>query len=163
MSVWQVPPNFVNGGLSATDLNKLSADLTFLKGALDLLTNASTADTGTGTLLSITRPAVTDVILNGLKSGESNARIQLRPDGIRFGDGTGAPASYLGPNNGAIQFDRVAANVYPMKLFTKSGVINDTDIPGTFIGAGSGMIGVDTSNNRLYVRVNATWRFATLT
>jgi hypothetical protein len=75
MSVWTVPITWVNGAVTAASMNAEIRDhAVFLKGALDLITNSTTADTGTGTYLSITRPNGTDGALRSLTTGDTVPR-----------------------------------------------------------------------------------------
>ena len=48
-----------------------------------------------------------------------------------------------------------------LQTATKSGAPTDSDIPSGFPTAGA--LIVDTTNNRLYVKVTGGWRYATLT
>jgi hypothetical protein len=94
--------------------------------------------------------------------GEAGDRFWIDSAGImRWGDGTDfaadanlylaatgrlASASQLNPTEG------VATKV-------KAGTVSDTDFTVTPV---SGMLAVDTSNRRLYVRVGSTWKYVTL-
>ena len=43
---------------------------------------------------------------------------------------------------------------------TAAGAVSDDDFPAT---PDDGMMGVDTTNDRLYIRVGGTWMYAALT
>lgn len=167
MTTWLTPATWVTGAVTVAQMNTEVRDhFNWLKDALDLVT-AGASDVGTGTYLDITRPASTDPILTGQLSGDAFPRVRIRAGGsYQMGDGTAAPISYLSLSAGALQLDQVVTHSQLLRLLTKAGSINDTDIPGSFTGAGSGMIGLDTSYNsgkgRLWVRVGSTWRYVAL-
>ena len=165
MSTWTTPATWVNGAVTATQMNTEIRDhLNFLKGALDLITNSTTADTGVGTRISLKRNATTDAAFEARLNADTDMRVQIDTGGaFKYGTGTSVPAIYFQGNNGGLQIERVANMVALTKLFTKAGAINDTDIPASWAGASTGLVGVDTTNSRLYVRVGATWKFAALT
>lgn len=90
MSTWVAPITWSNGAVTAAQMNAEIRDhCTFLKGALDLITNSTTADTGTSTYLSITRGSAGVAILLGKVTGDSNERFSVGADG----------ALYWGPGN----------------------------------------------------------------
>lgn len=71
---------------------EIQAHLNFLKGALDLLTNSTTADTGVTMRLQIARGAASDHVLDGRVSGDTNSRVWIEADGThQWGSGTAAP------------------------------------------------------------------------
>lgn len=166
MSVWTTPATWSNGAVTAATMNTEVRDhFNWLKNALDLITNSTSADTGTATGLFITRTTATDEGFATKVTGDADWRVKIRAGGgYQLGDGTAAPQVVMSFSGGILTFDRmVQAAAAPTKLFTKAGAIADADIPGYFTGSGTGMIGVDTTNSRLYVRVGATWKFAALT
>lgn len=97
MSAFPVPPSWVNGGLSAANLNTVSGGINWLKAAIDKITGTTASDTGTATKLDITRTATSDVVLAGRVNGDAFDRIQILANGqIRIGSGASAPSSYIG-------------------------------------------------------------------
>jgi hypothetical protein len=56
--------------------------VTYLKGALDLITGATTADTGTATYLSIARTADSDGVLYASVSGDTQSRFYIQAGGL---------------------------------------------------------------------------------
>jgi hypothetical protein len=84
VSVWVIPPTWVNGTLSAANLQTLSDDLSFLKGAFDLITGSTTADTGTATLLEIHRGASGNDVFRAFVLSEANARFVINAAGTQL-------------------------------------------------------------------------------
>jgi hypothetical protein len=164
MAAWTTPITWVNGAVTAATMNTEVRDhFNWLKNALDLITNSTAADTGTATQLRIVRTNGTDAALAVTISGNPEDTTRIRAGGgIQMGDGSAAPQVVMSFSGGVLNFDRMAVAGSLLKLYTKSGAINDTDIPGYFTGAGTGSIGVDTTNSRLYVRVGSTWKFVNL-
>lgn len=164
MSVWTTPTTWVNGAVTAAQMNTEVRDhFNWLKNALDLITGSTAADTGVTTNLGIIRAGGSDTILEGRVSGDANYRIGLRAgSGVLMGDGTASPNVVMSFSGGVLNLDRMAVAGSLLKLYTKSGAIGDGDIPGYFTGAATGSIGVDTTNSRLYVRVGSTWKFVNL-
>ena len=165
MAVWTTPITWSNGAVTAATMNTEVRDhFNWLKNALDLITNSTAADSGTATILYVTRAASTDGVINGRVSGDSNPRVQIQVDGsYNIGTGASAVDTYFLPSGGGISFARPAVMTVPGKAYIKAGALNDTDIPGTYTGSGSGMFGLDTTNSRVYFRVGSTWKFAALT
>lgn len=89
MSVWTTPITWANGAVTAATMNAEVRDhLAHLKGAMDLITAATTADTGTATFLRIIRAGVNDPVLQARITGDTVARFQLDADGdLRWGAG----------------------------------------------------------------------------
>lgn len=88
MTTWATPPLWANGGLSATNLQTVSSDLTFLKGALDKLTDGTTADTGNAVRLAPRMAAAGNDILRGYVLAETQPMVSIRADGrIDWGPG----------------------------------------------------------------------------
>lgn len=75
--------------MTAAALNAEIRDhCTFLKGALDLITASSTADTGDSTQIYVKRATVTDAIAATV-TGDTSARFVIAADGTHaWGDGT---------------------------------------------------------------------------
>ena len=92
MSTWTTPATWANGAVTASQMNTEIRDhLNFLKGALDLLTGTTTADTGTAMLLQLIRATAAADILNGKVSGDANPRVAIDADGaIHWGPGSAA-------------------------------------------------------------------------
>lgn len=164
MSTWSVPITWVNGAVTASQMNTLRDNLNFLKGFADLITGGSTADTGTGTRISITRPLDADNALEAQKSGDTWPRFVVEATGaIRLGDGVTSSSIMAQYGGGGITFPRAVQMASILKMPTKAGAWNDTDIPGYYGGSSSGLMGIDTTNSRIYVRVGTVWKFAALT
>lgn len=101
MSVWTTPISWPNGAVTAATMNAEIRDhLNFLKGALDLVTGSTTADTGTATLLRVTRPTTGNAVLEGYVSGDTQPRTQVLAAALSqlaFGPGgSTAPDSAFG-------------------------------------------------------------------
>jgi hypothetical protein len=162
---WTTPITWSNGAVTAATMNtELRDHLNWLKGALDLITAASAADSGTATKLSITRASTTSLALESKVSGDAGTRFQIAADGgLGWGSGSGTPVEMLFFGDGTTKFVRTLVCQELLKLRTKAGTFSDADIEGTYTGGTSGLMGVDTTNSRLYVKVGATWKFAALT
>lgn len=165
MSAWTTPLTWANGAVSAANMNTISTGLTWLKNALDLITGNTAADTGTTTRLQIARTTGTDTVVSGRVSGDASDRVRVMANGdIAWGGGGGTPDTLLQFANGAITFPtRPLSAPGLVRTKTKAGALNDTDIDSAYTGPTSGLIGVDTTNNRLYVKVGTVWRWVALT
>lgn len=162
MSLWTVPPNFAAGNaLTEGELDTLSADLTFLKGAFDLITESSTADTGDATFLRILRALSTETVIGGGVTGDAFRRWLVAASGqMEWGSGAAARDVnlYRGAANQLKTDDdlRVGAGATGMLIIkVKAGALADTDFAGT---ATNGAIGWNSSNNSLYIRSAGVWR-----
>jgi hypothetical protein len=62
-------------------MNATSANLNFLKGALDILTGSTTADTGTGMYVRLSRPTAASGALFTLVTGDRNDRFDIQANG----------------------------------------------------------------------------------
>jgi hypothetical protein len=91
MTAWISPATWVNGTLTAAFGNAEVRDhLTWLKAALDLLTNGTAADTGTATFLQITR-AGGQTLIRSFVSGDTQPRLNIDVNGtISWGTGSAA-------------------------------------------------------------------------
>lgn len=93
MSTWTTPVTWTNGAVSAATMNTEVRDhLNFLKGSLDLISNSTTADTGTAMFLRVVRGSATDQGLDVQITGDTQPRIRIAADRIAFGAG-GASAT----------------------------------------------------------------------
>lgn len=82
MSVWTTPITWATGAVTAAQFNTEIRDhLAFLKGALDLLTNSTTADTGDGTSLKINRSSSTLAAYQAQVTGDANSRWLVTAEG----------------------------------------------------------------------------------
>lgn len=82
MSTWTTPATWVNGAVTAAQMNTEGRDPhNWLKGAIDLITGSTASDVGTGTRLAIIRTNATDDILQGKVSGDANQRFTVDADG----------------------------------------------------------------------------------
>ena len=148
-------------------MNAVRDNLTFLKGALDLLTNATAADTGTTMYLGVTRANATDPGLRLYHSGAATyPRYQVDADGTTsWGDGTAAVDTNL--YRSAVNLLKTDDSLEVAARFTcgeqaikvTAGVPSDID----FGVDTSGNICLDTTNSRIYFRVGTTWKYAALT
>lgn len=90
MSTWTAPITWVNGAVTASQFNTEIRDhLLFLKGALDLITNSTTADTGDSVQLRLQRAAATDATFIAQVTGDVQGRWAVLANG-RQEWGTGA-------------------------------------------------------------------------
>jgi hypothetical protein len=91
MSTWTTPITFTSGSvLTAAQMNtELRDHVNFLKGALDLITNSTTADTGNTMLVSMRRGATTDISLQATVTGDTAGRVNMYAGGhFKWSDGT---------------------------------------------------------------------------
>jgi hypothetical protein len=97
LSSWTSPITFTSSTLTAAQINTEVRDhLNFLKGALDLLTGSTTADTGTTMNLKILRAASTDSALQTSQSGDATNRYLMAASGkMEWGDGTATRDTFL--------------------------------------------------------------------
>jgi hypothetical protein len=103
MSVWTTPITWTNGAVTAATMNAEIRDhLNHLKGALDLITDSTTADTGTATYIGVVRASAIDAVLRGRVSGDTQPRIELTPGYLSFGPGGGTAVD--------AKFERTSAN-----------------------------------------------------
>jgi hypothetical protein len=107
LSTWTTPITFTSSTLTAAQMNTEVRDhLNFLKGALDLITASTTADTGNSTVLQILRSASSSEAIKASVTGDANPRFRVYASGkMEWGDGTAA---------GDISFERSAAAVLLM-------------------------------------------------
>jgi hypothetical protein len=90
MSVWTTPITWSTGAVTAAQFNTEIRDhLNFLKGALDLITNSTTADAGDSTQLRINRAASTDAAFIAQVTGDAQGRWAVYASGAQEW-GTGA-------------------------------------------------------------------------
>lgn len=92
MSTWTTPATWSNGAVTAATMNvEIRDHLNFLKGALDLLTASTSADTGTTMYLDVRRTNATDPALRGGVSGAANPEFQIDRNGrLWWGAGGGS-------------------------------------------------------------------------
>lgn len=92
MSTWTTPATWANGAVTAATMNTEIRDhLNFLKGALDLITNSTAADTGAATQLSVTRATAAADAYSAKVSGDTQLRFNVNADGsIEWGSGSAA-------------------------------------------------------------------------
>jgi len=93
MSVWTAPVTWTNGAVTAATMNTEVRDhATFLKGALDLLTNSTTADTGTTMYVQVRRTASTESAIEAQVGAEANPRFRVLASGKMSWGAGGASA-----------------------------------------------------------------------
>jgi hypothetical protein len=120
--------------------------LNFLKGFADLITNSTTADTGTATSLSITRAATSDLAYRSLVSGDTQPRFQVQADGrIAWGPGG---ATVLDTN-----FRRVAAGI----LRGDDSTIGSERIAGTTIALQALVTGDSVGRFNVFASGDVQW------
>jgi len=92
MTTWTAPITFTSTTLTAAQMNTEVRDhLNFLKGALDLITSSTTADTGSATNLVIYRAASTDPTFQSGVAGDASSRQAVFASGeTQWGGGAGA-------------------------------------------------------------------------
>lgn len=164
MSTWTAPITWANGAVTAASMNAEIRDhLNFLKGWADLITDSTTADTGTVTLLHIVRPSSAGVAFSTRISGDTQDRLQIRADGSIY---VGSGADAIGDDRlyrsaiGRIQTDNHFRASQGLSTLTKAGTISDADFTNT---PPIGTIAIDTTNLKIYVRTaSATWKTVTV-
>lgn len=98
MSSWTSPITWSSGSVvTASQMNTEIRDhLNFLKGALDVLTNSTTADTGTGMSIVLTLAGSANTAFNSRVSGDTDPRFNMTAaGGMGWGDGTGGADTNL--------------------------------------------------------------------
>ena len=94
MSTWTAPITWAATTLTSTQMNAEVRDhLNFLKGFADLITNATTADTGTATSLWIKRTNTTDLAYQSSQAGDTVARFTADASGLLSWGPGGASAT----------------------------------------------------------------------
>jgi len=143
-------------------MNAVRDNLTFLKGALDLLTNGTTADTGATTYFNITREAASDSVFRSAVTGDAHARYIINAGGgMVWGAGadTGDVNLYR-LSAGLLATDYMLQAVMGVATKTKAGAISDGDWTSA---PPVGTLAVDTSGLKIYVRTGAaTWKTVTI-
>jgi hypothetical protein len=94
VSTWTAPITFSSGTiLTAAQLNAEIRDhANFLKGALDILTGSTTADTGQTMYMKIARPSSTDFAFRAFVGSEANDRLYVAAGGQIAAGAGGASA-----------------------------------------------------------------------
>jgi hypothetical protein len=89
VSTWTAPATWSNGAVTAASMNvEIRDHLLFLKGAMDILTNSTTADTGTTMSLRVARAAASDAAYASLVTGDAANRWSMAVDGgMTWGSG----------------------------------------------------------------------------
>lgn len=97
MSTWVAPITWTSSQtVTASQMNGLRDNLTFLKGSLDLITQGTTADVGNTTYLFIATATSTNTVLAGRIVGDTNYRFILDGQGrLNWGDGASAADTVL--------------------------------------------------------------------
>jgi hypothetical protein len=123
MSSFPVPPTWVNGSLTAANLNTVSSGIAWLKNAIDLITGSTAADTGDTTLLSVARASSGLVALQAKVTGDANPRFTLGANGgLHWGPATTATDTDL---------TRSAANELTLSgtlIATRVTLVGNTDV-----------------------------------
>lgn len=135
MSVWTAPVSWSTGAVTAATFNtELRDKFVFLKGALDLITGATTADTGSATQILVKRTASTDTTLAAQVSGDTVARFAVNAAGaVTWGPG-GAVAGDVNlyrkaVNQLATDDDVVLEGTGFIELVRRTGINNPPDLP----------------------------------
>jgi hypothetical protein len=89
MPAWVTPATWINGPFTAAFANAEVRDhLVWLKAALDLITNGTAADSGTGTSMRVIRSAASDASFIAQITGDVQGRIAMLAGGeIEWGTG----------------------------------------------------------------------------
>jgi hypothetical protein len=106
--------------------------------------------------------AATDAIFRSNVSGEAQSRIKISGNGqIDWGDGTSAIDTTLRRSSANVlkTDDRFEATD-SVTIKAKAGAPVDADFAST---PANGTLAVDTTNNKLYVRIGGVWRGVTVT
>jgi hypothetical protein len=91
MSTWAAPATFSSGAvLTAAQLNATRDNLNWLKGALNVLTNSTAADTGTTTRINLTLTSATDLAVATSVAADGFNRFAMQAGGrMEWGPGSG--------------------------------------------------------------------------
>ena len=82
MSTWTTPATWVNGAVTAAQMNAEIRDhANWLKGAIDLITGSTASDVGVTTKLAITRADVADDAFTAKQTGDAVNRILIGAGG----------------------------------------------------------------------------------
>lgn len=106
--------------------------------------------------------AATDSIMRSNVNGEAQSRVKISGNGqIDWGDGTNAIDTTLRRSSANVlkTDDRFEATD-SVTIKAKAGIPTDADFAST---PANGTIAVDTTNNRLYVRIGGLWRSVAVT
>jgi len=166
MSTWTAPITFTAASvLTAAQMNAEVRDhLTFLKGALDQLTNGTTADTGTATYFSVVRTASTDYSFLTTVTGDTTARWSINAAGrMDWSAGSGSlDTNFYRSAADTLKSDDGIWAVGGLATTSKAGIPTDADLVAGMQQVGAMIL--DTTNNRIYFRTAAaTWKYAALT
>lgn len=111
MAAWTTPATWTNGAVTAGTMNTEVRDhFVWLKNALDLVTAATTADSGTATYLNIVRASSGQPVLRGRITGDTQARIEAFSEGQLLLAGSGTEQTT------AFRFERHSDNVSAVRL-----------------------------------------------
>lgn len=124
MSTWTTPITWTNGAVTASQMNGLRDNLAFLKGFADLITNSTTADTGTATQLRISRTLSTETAFDANVSGDTVGRLAVLASGaVQWSTGAATADTRITRNAaGELQFDtNGTGNTAALRVFSTSG------------------------------------------
>jgi hypothetical protein len=130
-------------------------------GAQDtILYRASAKNLRTDSMLTMAAALATNGAFGSYVSGDSNYRWYTLADGdFWWGSGSGPPDTILYRNSANhLKTDDQFTASGALVTKTKAGIPSDGDLQTVEDGA----LLVDTNNNRLYVRTNGLWMYATL-
>jgi hypothetical protein len=95
LSVWTSPITWVNGAVTASQMNSLRDNLNHLKGIFTVITAATESDVAGSTLLRGQRGATTDSALQALVTGDSVPRLNILAGGTLQWSTGAAAADYV--------------------------------------------------------------------
>jgi hypothetical protein len=109
MTAWSTPITWVNAGILATSMNSLRDNLLWLKGSVDLVTNGTGSDVGTGTYLSIKRAAAAELSFRTHYGADTDYRFRIKSEGnMEWGPGTGVRSHGLSTGANELRLDGAA-------------------------------------------------------
>jgi hypothetical protein len=135
--------------------------LNFLKGAFDLLTAGTTADTGTTMRLIIVHAAAADLAFQAYVTGDTHDRWGVQSNGkMMWGGGGGVPDITLERLAGGVPFftGRLGASSIVGQVLV--GTPTDANV---YQSATDGAFIFDSNANKIWVRLNNVWKYVALT
>lgn len=159
MSTWTTPITWANGSVSAATANTEWRDhLNWLKGALDLLTGSTAADTGNTMFLQIIRGSAGLNAVNAKVTGDANARWDVNADGsMHWGPGTTTTDTTLS-RSGANEM--TMSGTFKATRVTLDGLTDSVNINGGWISlerrADPALANITVAEGALYTRDNGS-------
>lgn len=148
MTTWVAPATAVNGGLTAAQLNATRDNLTFLKGALDIISGSTSADTGNTMLLDITRASASDTSFKTHVAADGYNRFVIAANGdMTWGSGAATGDTTLKRSTvGTLRTDGILSlyNTYTSNTLTSTQA-GDGNMRFAMLGDGTMRWGDGTS------------------